>query len=52
MKYGSIPKVSKLMIRKTFVVSKSAVVKKYGTLNNDTYLKYHDLFCNYFGCER
>jgi len=49
-KYGDIPKTSKLMIRKTFVVSKDVIVKKYGTLHQDTYLKYHKQFCNYFGC--
>ncbi|NOQ29811.1 MAG: type II toxin-antitoxin system PemK/MazF family toxin [Helicobacteraceae bacterium] len=47
---GSIPKVSKLMIRKTFIVSKQAVLKKYGTLNKKSYLKYHNTFCKYFGC--
>ena len=47
---GSIPKVSKLMIRKTFVVSKQVVIKKYGTLNKDSYLKCHESFCKYFGC--
>ena len=47
---GSIPKVSKLMIRKTFVVSKQVVLKKYGTLKEESYLKYHESFCKYFGC--
>ena len=48
---GNIPKKSKLMLRKTFVVSKHAVIKKYGTLNDSSYLKYHELFCKYFGCD-
>jgi mRNA interferase MazF len=47
---GSIPKLSKLMIRKTFIVSKQVVVKKYGTLNKDSYIRYHQYFCKYFGC--
>jgi len=49
---GSIPKSSKVMIRKTFVVSKQSVLKKYGTLNKDSYLKYHKAFCKYFGCAK
>ena len=49
---GSLPVSSKIMIRKTFVVSKQVVVKKYGTLKKDAYFKYHDLFCEYFGCKR
>ena len=32
---GDIPKISKLMIRKTFVVSNKVVLKKYGTLTKD-----------------
>lgn len=32
--HGSIPKTSKLIIRKTFVVSKEVVLKKYGMLKN------------------
>jgi mRNA interferase MazF len=47
---GSIPRNSKLMIRKTFVVSKEAVVKKYGILKKQSYLEYHKSFCKYFGC--
>ena len=47
---GKISKGSKLMIRKTFVVSKSIVLKKYGTLKNDSFTKYHNNFCKYFGC--
>jgi len=47
---GGIPVVSKLMVRKTFVVSKKAVLKKYGTLNKISYSKYHKVFCKYFGC--
>lgn len=48
---GSIPKISKLMIRKTFVVSKQSVVKKYGTVNENFYKMYLSLFCKYFGCK-
>ena len=47
---GDIPVKSKLMIRKTFVVSKDIVVKKYGTLTVGAYKNYHQKFCNYFGC--
>ena len=38
------------MIRKTFVISKQSVIKKYGTLTQKSYKKYHKLFCLYFGC--
>lgn len=48
---GAIPVISKLMLRKTFVVSKKAVLKKYGTLNKTSYSKYHKHFCGYFGCQ-
>ena len=49
---GSIPKTSKLMIRKTFVVSKDVILKKYGKLTKKSYEKYHHAFCNYFGCKK
>jgi len=47
---GTIPKDSKLILRKTFVVSKSVVLKKYGTLSHKAYKLYHDAFCKYFSC--
>ena len=47
---GSIPKTSKLMIRKTFVVSKQSIIKRYGTLTKEFYEIYHKSFCKYFGC--
>lgn len=47
---GDIPVKSKLMIRKTFVVSKDVVLKKYGTLTVDAYKNYHQKFYNYFRC--
>jgi len=47
---GGIKKVSKVMIRKTFVVSKKVVIKKYGTLKAESFKKYHNDFCKYFGC--
>ena len=49
--HGSIPQKSKLIIRKTFVVSKAVVFKKYGTLNRYSFDKYHLEFCKYFSCE-
>jgi mRNA interferase MazF len=48
---GGIPRKSKLMLRKTFVVSKSAIVKKYGKLKNKSFQKYHHSFCDYFQCK-
>ena len=47
---GSIPKKSKLILRKTFVVSKDVVLKKYGSLNKNSFDKYQEKFCRYFGC--
>ena len=47
---GQIPKNSKLMIRKTFVVSKDVVLKRYGRLSKESFKYYHKLFCEYFGC--
>lgn len=47
---GSIPVKSKLMIRKTFVVSKQVIIKKYGTIDNRTFEKLHKSFCEYFAC--
>jgi mRNA interferase MazF len=49
---GTIPKASKLILRKTFVVSKNVVLKKYGTLSNETFQKCHNLFCSYFYCQK
>lgn len=48
---GVLPKTSKLMVRKTFIVSKEVVLKKYSTISQDSYRKYHKIFCNYFGCK-
>ena len=49
--HGSIPKTSKLIIRKTFVVSKDVVLKKYGTLKKECFQDYHVAFCDYFDCK-
>jgi mRNA interferase MazF len=49
--YGGIPKKSKLIIRKPFVVSKTVVIKKYGSLNQNAFKAYHRLFCEYFFCK-
>ena len=48
---GFLPKRSKVMVRKTFVISKQVVVKKYGTLSIETFHKLHRVFCGYFGCD-
>ena len=47
---GNIPKTSKLMLRKTFVISKNVVLKKYGTLHTKVYKQIHKDFCQYFSC--
>ena len=47
---GGIPKKSKLILRKPFVISKTAIIKKYGSLNETAFNSYHRLFCQYFHC--
>jgi len=47
---GSIPKISKVMIRKTFVVSKQVVIKRYGVLTSESFNHYKQLFCQFFDC--
>jgi len=47
---GGLPVASKLMIRKTFVVSKTVILKEYGALDKQAYAKYHKQFCTYFKC--
>jgi mRNA interferase MazF len=47
---GGLPVASKLMIRKTFVVSKSVILKEYGIVNQQSYAKFLKRFCTYFGC--
>lgn len=47
---GGIPKTSKVITRKTFVISKTVVIKKYGTLSDESFTNYHQAFCEYFGC--
>ncbi|MEY3789103.1 MAG: hypothetical protein RLZ75_3311 [Pseudomonadota bacterium] len=47
---GLLPKPSKLMLRKPFIVSKTVVIKKYGTLSSDSFNRYQHLFCDYFQC--
>jgi len=47
---GEIHVDSKLMLRKTFVISKTSVLKKYGTLNENFYSSIHKEFCKYFNC--
>jgi mRNA interferase MazF len=39
------------MVRKTFVISKQVIVKKYGTLSAEAFRRLHRAFCGYFGCE-
>ena len=48
---GNIPKSSKLIIRKTFVVSKNVILKKYGKISEASYNRYHKYFCQYFNCQ-
>ena len=47
---GKLPVPSKLMIRKTFVVSKTSIIKSYGVVTQSTYAQFQNKFCNYFRC--
>ena len=47
---GELPKSSKAMLRKTFVVSKSVVLKKYGSLNQQSFKDLQKRYCDYFNC--
>jgi mRNA interferase MazF len=47
---GYLPKKSKIMIRKTFLISKQVVIKKYGSLSPQRFEQCHQAFCRYFGC--
>jgi mRNA interferase MazF len=47
---GSIPKKSKLIIRKPFAISKDIVEKYYGTLQKEKFKEIKMLFCSYFEC--
>jgi len=45
---GMLPKPSKLMFRKPFIVSKKVVIKKYGSLYSFAFNLYQNFFCDYF----
>ena len=47
---GGIPKTSRIMVIMTLVVSKSVVIKKYGTLKEDAIRQYRKLFRLNFEC--
>ncbi len=47
---GGLPALSKLMVRKTFVVSKTVIQKKYGIVSTVCFKKFHQYFCDYFEC--
>ena len=47
---GALPKRSKIMVRKTFVISKSVIVKQYGQLSPMRFQQLHRDFCLFFGC--
>ena len=49
--WGQLPKTSKLMVRKTFVIATSSVVKAYGQLSPQRYERVQRDVCRYFGCQ-
>lgn len=48
---GTLPKRSKVMVRKTFVISKQVVIKSYGELSQKRFQQLQLDFCHYFGCD-
>jgi len=50
MASGALPKRSKIMVRKTFVISCQVIVKKYGQLSDARLRQLHHDFCHFFGC--
>jgi len=50
LQFGSIPKTSKIMLRKTFLVDKKLIVKSYATLTNSAYIEIKNKFCSYHSC--
>lgn len=50
MDSGALPKRSKIMVRKTFVISRQVIVKKYGQLSDARFQRLHQDFCQFFGC--
>jgi len=47
---GELPKLSKIIVRKTLVISKAVIVKKYGKLTPQRFQELHLDFCKYFEC--
>lgn len=47
---GTLPKLSKVMVRKTLVISKAVITKKYGKLTPERFQRLHSDFCKYFDC--
>lgn len=47
---GLLPKDSKIMIRKTFIIDKNIIIKKYGTLKSKIFEDISNNFCNYYEC--
>jgi len=50
MAFGVLPKRSKVMVRKTFVISRQVIVKKYGKLSDVRFMRLHQDFCRFFEC--
>jgi len=50
LELGSIPKKSKFMLRKTFLIDKKLIIKLYGNLTDNAYIEIKNKFCLYHGC--
>lgn len=44
LKSGSLPKTSKLMLRKSFIIDKDIILKKYGELTHEEFFKIRKAF--------
>ena len=50
LKDGALPKTSKLMLRKSFIIDKNIILKKYGTFSKSEMSKINQAFCSYHSC--
>lgn len=50
LKNGSLPKTSKLMLRKSFIIDKDIILKKYSELKQEEFSKICKAFCKYHSC--
>jgi mRNA interferase MazF len=47
---GELPKISKIMLRKTFVIERNIILKKYGSLTTNAISNIKKEFCSFYNC--